>query len=58
MKVIESNCQTGEVTVRDMTPEEIAAAQAAHAAWLAAQEQVTEQPQATEQPQETGEQLP
>jgi hypothetical protein len=43
MKVIESNCQTGEVTERDMTPEEIAAAQAAHDAWLA------EQPQATEE---------
>lgn len=25
MKIIESNCQTGEVTERDMTPEEIAA---------------------------------
>ena len=25
MKVIESNCETGEVTERDMTPEEIAA---------------------------------
>ena len=25
MKVIESNCQTGEVTERDMKPEEIAA---------------------------------
>ena len=25
MKVIESNCQTGEITERDMTPEEIAA---------------------------------
>jgi hypothetical protein len=25
MKVIESNCQTGEVVERDMTPEEIAA---------------------------------
>jgi hypothetical protein len=43
MKVLESNCQTGEVTERDMTPEEIAAAQVAYAAWLA------EQPQATEE---------
>jgi hypothetical protein len=45
MKIIESNCQTGEVTERDMTPEEIAAAQAAHAAWLqaeAAKEQALE----------------
>jgi hypothetical protein len=25
MKIIESNCETGEVTERDMTPEEIAA---------------------------------
>jgi hypothetical protein len=25
MKVIESNCETGEVTERDMTPEEIEA---------------------------------
>jgi hypothetical protein len=37
MKVIESNCQTGEVTERDMKPEEIAAAQAAHDAWLQAE---------------------
>lgn len=28
MKVIESNCETGEITERDMTPEEIAAIQA------------------------------
>lgn len=27
--IIESNCETGEVTEREMTPEEIAAAQAA-----------------------------
>ena len=38
MKIIESNCQTGEVVERDMTPEEIAAAQAAHAQWLQDQE--------------------
>jgi hypothetical protein len=45
MKIIESNCQTGEVTERDMTPEEVAAAQAAHDAWLqaeAAKEQALE----------------
>jgi hypothetical protein len=34
MKVIESNCQTGEVTERDMTPEEIASAQATQERWL------------------------
>lgn len=38
MKIIESNCQTGEVVERDMTPEEIAAAQAAYAQWLQDQE--------------------
>ena len=37
MKIIESNCLTGVVTERDATPEEIAAAQAAYAAWLAEQ---------------------
>ena len=34
MKIIESNCQTGEVVERDMTPEEVAVAQATHAQWL------------------------
>jgi len=34
MKIIESNCQTGQVTERDMTPEEVAAAQATYAQWL------------------------
>ena len=37
MKIIESNCQTGEVTQRDMTPEEVAVAQATHAQWLQAE---------------------
>ena len=30
MKIIESNCQTGEVIERDMTPEELNALQSAH----------------------------
>lgn len=38
MKIIESNCQTGEVVERDMTPEEVAAAQAANAQWMQNQE--------------------
>jgi hypothetical protein len=45
MKIIESNCQTGEVTERDMTPEEVAAAQATHTQRLqaeAAKEQALE----------------
>lgn len=37
MKIIESNCATGVVTERDMTPQEIAIAEAQYAAWLAAQ---------------------
>ena len=34
MKIIESNCKTGEVVERDMTSEEVAAAETAYKQWL------------------------
>jgi hypothetical protein len=43
MNRIEVNVQTGEQVVIDLTPEEIAQAQAQHAAWLAAQPTKEEQ---------------
>lgn len=35
MKILESNCETGEITERDMTPEEIEQQEAKNAALLA-----------------------
>jgi len=40
MQRIEVNCETGETQVIDLTPEEIAAAQAQKAAWDAEQAQI------------------
>jgi hypothetical protein len=44
MERIEVNCKTGEVKIIQLTPEEVAAAQAQYAAWLAEQ-QVAADPQ-------------
>lgn len=40
MQRIEVNCETGEQTLVDLTPEEIAAAQAQKAAWDSEQAQI------------------
>lgn len=37
MERIEVNCETGEVRIIQLTPEEVAAAEAQYAAWLAEQ---------------------
>ena len=37
MERIEVNCETGEVQIIQLTPEEVAAAEAQYAAWLAEQ---------------------
>jgi hypothetical protein len=38
MERIEVNCETGEVKIIQLTPEEVAAAQAQYAAWEAEQQ--------------------
>jgi hypothetical protein len=44
MERIEVNCETGEVRIVQLTPEEVAAAEAQYATWLAEQ-QVAADPQ-------------
>lgn len=42
MERIEVNCETGKVRIIQLTPEEVAAAEAQYAAWLAEQQVATD----------------
>ena len=44
MERIEVNCETGEAQIIQLTPEEVAAAQAQYAAWEAEQQAATQTP--------------